>query len=165
VLSEVSPPTALSPFAAAAITGGNPYITTLQCWKYTMPAFLVPFVFVIDPLGVGLLLHLPEGQTWVDVIEITLTVAAGIIAFAFALQRWMIRRSTGLETGLFWAAGLLLVFPAVVEAVLAPLLGLELTASIPGLGIAWSVPLGLGLGAAAVVLQVLRGRQDQPATA
>src|SRR6185295_14992129 len=35
VLSEVSPPTALSPFAAAAITGGDPYKTTLQCWKYT----------------------------------------------------------------------------------------------------------------------------------
>ena len=51
VLSEVSPPTALSPFAAAAITGGNPYMTTLQSWKYTMPAFLVPFVFVLDPAG------------------------------------------------------------------------------------------------------------------
>ena len=33
VLSEVSPPTALSPFAAAAITGGDPYKTTLQSWK------------------------------------------------------------------------------------------------------------------------------------
>ena len=37
VLSEVSPPTALSPFAAAAITGGDPYKTTLQSWKYTLP--------------------------------------------------------------------------------------------------------------------------------
>ncbi len=36
VLSEVSPPTALSPFAAAAITGGDPYKTTLQSWKYTL---------------------------------------------------------------------------------------------------------------------------------
>src|SRR5204862_7896747 len=43
VLSEVSPPTALSPFAAAAITGGDPYRTTLQSWKYTLPAFLLPF--------------------------------------------------------------------------------------------------------------------------
>src|SRR3546814_16347083 len=33
VLSEVSPPTALSPFAASAITGGDPYKTPLQCWK------------------------------------------------------------------------------------------------------------------------------------
>jgi TRAP-type uncharacterized transport system fused permease subunit len=53
VLSEVSPPTALSPFAAAAITGGDPYKTTLQCWKYTAPAFLVPFMFVLDPSGTG----------------------------------------------------------------------------------------------------------------
>src|SRR6476469_8550464 len=51
VLSEVSPPTALSPFAAAAITGGDPYKTTMQAWKYTLPAFLVPFCFVLDPQG------------------------------------------------------------------------------------------------------------------
>src|SRR4249920_1467838 len=56
VLSEVSPPTALSPFAAAAITGGDPYKTTMQAWKYTLPAFLVPFAFIVDPSGTGLLL-------------------------------------------------------------------------------------------------------------
>ena len=59
LLSEVSPPTALSPFAAAAITGGDPYRTTMQAWKYTMPAFVVPFFFVLDPMGVGVLLKLP----------------------------------------------------------------------------------------------------------
>ena len=62
VLSEVSPPTALSPFAAAAITGGDPYKTTLQAWKYTLPAFLVPFVFVLDPQGLGLLMKIPPGR-------------------------------------------------------------------------------------------------------
>ena len=40
----------------AAITGGDPYKTTLQAWKYTMPAFLVPFMFVLDDAGRGLLL-------------------------------------------------------------------------------------------------------------
>ena len=67
VLSEVSPPTALSPFAAAAITGGDPYRTTLQSWKYTLPAFVVPFVFVLDPAGVGLLLKTPPDGSWVRV--------------------------------------------------------------------------------------------------
>ncbi len=62
VLSEVSPPTALSPFAAAAITGGDPYLTTMQAWKYTLPAFLVPFVFILDPEGVGLLMKIPHGR-------------------------------------------------------------------------------------------------------
>ncbi len=37
VLSDVSPPTALSPFAAAAITGGNPFRTMMRTWKYCLP--------------------------------------------------------------------------------------------------------------------------------
>ena len=57
VLSEVSPPTALSPFAAAAITGANPFRTMMLTWKYTLPAFLVPFVFTLSPEGLGVLLQ------------------------------------------------------------------------------------------------------------
>src|SRR5258708_5465023 len=43
LLSEVSPPTALSPFAAAAITGGGPYRPTMQAWESTKPPLLLPF--------------------------------------------------------------------------------------------------------------------------
>ena len=57
VLSEVSPPTALSPFAAAALTGGNPFRTMMVTWKYTLPAFLVPFVFTLRSEGMGILLQ------------------------------------------------------------------------------------------------------------
>ena len=78
VLSEVSPPTALSPFAAAAITGGDPYITTMQAWKYTLPAFLVPFVFVLDPLGIGLLMKIPKDGSVYDIIWITAVTGAGL---------------------------------------------------------------------------------------
>src|SRR5665811_802678 len=84
VLSEVSPPTALSPFAAAAITGGDPYKTTMQCWKYTVPAFLVPFMFVLDPSGQGLLLmgsfkNLGNAP-WLQIAEVSITAAIGIAA-------------------------------------------------------------------------------------
>ncbi len=95
VLSEVSPPTALSPFAAAAITGGNPYVTTLQSWKYTMPAFLVPFVFVLDPQGIGLLLKVPQGGSWLDIVEIFLETGAGIAMLAFAAQGWFLKQEHG----------------------------------------------------------------------
>src|SRR4249919_464107 len=78
VLSEVSPPTALSPFAAAAITGGDPYRTTMQSWKYTLPAFVVPFVFVLDPLGVGILLAIPKGGTWWDIVWVTLLASIAL---------------------------------------------------------------------------------------
>lgn len=116
VLSEVSPPTALSPFAAAAITGGDPYLTTLQSWKYTLPAFLVPFVFVMDPQGIGLLLSIPKGGSWVDIVLIALKTAIGLAALAGAAQGWALRRTTGAERALLALAGLLLVFPSLIEA-------------------------------------------------
>jgi TRAP-type uncharacterized transport system fused permease subunit len=118
VLSEVSPPTALSPFAAAAITGGSPYLTTMQAWKYTMPAFLVPFVFVCDPLGVGLLLQVPKGGSWVDIVVVTLETLAGIAILAFAFQGRFLKKSTVLETVLFTLGGMLLVFPELIGAIM-----------------------------------------------
>jgi TRAP transporter 4TM/12TM fusion protein len=115
VLSEVSPPTALSPFAAAAITGGDPYRTTLQSWKYTMPAFLVPFMFVLDPSGLGLLLTgsiKTLGQAdWGSIALVTGTAALGIAALAGGVQGWALRRTNLIEQAMLIAAGLALVYP------------------------------------------------------
>ena len=107
VLSEVSPPTALSPFAAAAITGGNPYRTTMQSWKYTLPAFVVPFMFVLDSAGLGLLLK----GSWQDIALSSLTAMIGIAALAAGAQNWALKRCNPVERWLFIAAGLLLVYP------------------------------------------------------
>jgi TRAP transporter 4TM/12TM fusion protein len=116
VLSEVSPPTALSPFAAAAITGGDPYKTTLQCWKYTVPAFLVPFMFVLDPAGQGLLLM---GSTkalakadWFSIAEVAFTCAVGIAALAAGFQGWALRRTHPVERWMLIVAGIALAYPA-----------------------------------------------------
>jgi TRAP transporter 4TM/12TM fusion protein len=126
VLSEVSPPTALSPFAAAAITGGDPYKTTLQAWKYTIPAFLVPFVFVLDPEGIGLLLKIPPGGSWIDIVIITGKAALGLAALAAAAQGWALRRTTAAERLLLLLAGLLLVFPSLIEAFMEAIVGRDI---------------------------------------
>jgi TRAP transporter 4TM/12TM fusion protein len=115
VLSEVSPPTALSPFAAAAITGGDPYKTTLQSWKYTMPAFLVPFVFVLDPAGLGLLLMGSfkglASASVVDIAVVCVTAMFGIAALAAGVQGWLFGKTTSPERWMLIAAGLALVYP------------------------------------------------------
>jgi TRAP transporter 4TM/12TM fusion protein len=122
VLSEVSPPTALSPFAAAAITGGDPYKTTLQCWKYTVPAFLVPFMFVLDPSGLGLLLmgstKALAAANWWAIAEVTLTAAVGIAALAAGFQGWALVRTNTFERILFIVAGFALVYPSAVADVI-----------------------------------------------
>ena len=154
VLSEVSPPTALSPFAAAAITGGDPYRTTLQSWKYTLPAFLVPFVFVLDPQGIGLLMEIPKGGSALDIVWITLKTALGLLALAAAAQNWALRRNTPVEGALFLCAGLLLVFPSLLEA---------LAETITGRDIAYTATLGLVIGAGVVVWQALKPAARAPA--
>jgi TRAP transporter 4TM/12TM fusion protein len=115
VLSEVSPPTALSPFAAAAITGGDPYRTTLQCWKYTTPAFLVPFMFVLDPSGQGLLLtgsfKTLAGADWGSIALVTFTAAVGIMALAGAFQGHLFKRAPAWERLMLLVAGVALVYP------------------------------------------------------
>ncbi|HTP98818.1 MAG TPA: TRAP transporter fused permease subunit [Casimicrobiaceae bacterium] len=112
VLSEVSPPTALSPFAAAAITGGNPYRTTMQAWKYTLPAFVVPFVFVLDPAGIALLLRVPPDASWLQVGWISLTAVVGIAALAAGVQKWLLRACNEIERWILVMSGLLLIYPA-----------------------------------------------------
>jgi TRAP transporter 4TM/12TM fusion protein len=161
VLSEVSPPTALSPFAAAAITGGSPYRTTLQSWKYTMPAFLVPFVFVLDPQGVGLLLKIPKDGGWFDIVEISVESAAGIAMLAFAAQGYLFKKNTVLETVLFAIAGLFLVFPAVLSPTINFFTGLRIEGFVPGLSgmglrIGFNVLLGLIFLVAGIVIQRAR---------
>ena len=115
VLSEVSPPTALSPFAAAAITGAGPYRTTLQAWKYTLPAFLLPFVFVADPEGVGLLLNFEGTMTWLDVVWQFMLAAGGLALLAAAAQGYAMRMLRGWERMGFTLAGLLMIFPALIQ--------------------------------------------------
>ncbi|MFI6394320.1 TRAP transporter permease [Nonomuraea sp. NPDC050547] len=102
VLSEVSPPTALSAVAAAAITGGNSYRTMMMTWRYTLPAFLVPFAFVLTPNGQALLAQGPIGTI------LALTAVSGVAVLALAM-------ATGGFTG--WperviaaVAGILLLF-------------------------------------------------------
>lgn len=154
VLSEVSPPTALSPFAAAAITGGDPYKTTLQAWKYTLPAFLVPFVFVLDPQGVGLLLNMPKGGSWVDIAEVTIKAALGLAALAAAAQGWALRRTTADERILLTLAGLLLVFPSLIEALMEAVIGRD---------ISYTATFGIVIAAIVLIKQRMLPAPPKPA--
>ena len=108
VLSEVSPPTALSPFAAAAITGGNPFKTMMLTWKYTLPAFLVPFAFTLSPEGLGVLLQAPLA----DIASTVLTAAVGVVALAMGLGGWLRQEATMPERILAVVGGLLLFYAA-----------------------------------------------------
>jgi TRAP-type uncharacterized transport system fused permease subunit len=101
----VSPPTALAPFAASAITGGNPFKTMMVTWKYTLPAFIVPFMFTLDTHDGTALLGL--GPT-TDVVLATITGCLAIVALVGGVGGWIVRPASWLERmTLMFAAGFL----------------------------------------------------------
>lgn len=118
VLSEVSPPTALSAFAAAAITGGNGFKTMMLTCRYTLPAFLVPFAFVLAPKGEGLLL---QGGLETIAFAVVVSIIA-VIALGLALEGW-------LKGEISWPAR------AIIGAAALLLLWLEPTVTLVGLAV------------------------------
>jgi TRAP transporter 4TM/12TM fusion protein len=129
VLSEVSPPTALAPFAAAAITGGRPFPTMMLTWKYTLPAFVFPFAFTLSAQGMGLLMQ----GTIADIALSTGTAVIGICALAAGLGGWIRGQANLIERALATSGGLLLFYAGT-----------------------WSDAAGLVLFAAAVVFHLVR---------
>ncbi|MGI5399204.1 TRAP transporter permease [Streptomyces sp. CA-135486] len=106
VLSEVTPPTALAAAASAAITGGNPMRTMVATWKYSLPAFLVPFAFVLTDngsqlLGTGSL----SGVVWTTAVS-----ALAVAALAAATGGWLLGPAGRVERALCAVAALCLLY-------------------------------------------------------
>jgi TRAP transporter 4TM/12TM fusion protein len=106
VLSEVSPPTALSPFAASAITGGKPIKTMWLTWRYSLPAFLVPFVFILAPAGEGILLARADVPTILLAIVVSVLAVSALAAVTGA---WVLGPATWPERALFAVGALALL--------------------------------------------------------
>jgi TRAP-type uncharacterized transport system fused permease subunit len=105
-------------------------------WKYTLPAFLVPFVFTQSAQGMGILLQAP----WTDVLAATLTAAVGIGALAMGLGGWLRGAATLPERIGATVAGLLMVYAS------------------PGTDL-----LGIGLFGLVAMMHLLRFRRAAPA--
>jgi TRAP transporter 4TM/12TM fusion protein len=132
VLSEVSPPTALSPFAAAAITGASPVPTMMLTWKYTLPAFVFPFAFTLSPQGMGLLMQGPIR----DILMASGTALLGILALGAGLGGWIRTEATPVERTLATVGGLLLFY----ASALTDVAGLVLFGLATALNVGRSVP-------------------------
>jgi len=106
--ANVTPPVSLASFAGAGVAGANPMRTAFTSWKLAKGLYIIPLVMAYRPLlGLGKdyeLLHWPVIST----MAITLL---GLIAFASALERYLFRRATWLETIIFWLAAAGLLWP------------------------------------------------------
>lgn len=109
VLSEVSPPVGLSPSAAAAVTGGNPFGAMMQAWKYSLPAFLVPFLFSATPTGANLLII---GATLPGFVVATVTSTAALFLLSIGIVGYLYGAiSTPVRAVLIIVACIMVLYP------------------------------------------------------
>jgi TRAP transporter 4TM/12TM fusion protein len=115
VLADVSPPTALAPFAASAITGGRPFPTMMQAWKYTLPAFVVPIMFCLTPEGLQLLMLTPDAKwpasfgDWWGIAETTLTSCLALVGLCTGITGYARAHANAIERVLCLVGGILLI--------------------------------------------------------
>jgi TRAP transporter 4TM/12TM fusion protein len=122
VTSDLTPPTCLSPFAAAAIAGSPPMATAWQAMRLGAVLFIVPFMFVYSP---ALLMIGP----WSQILLAVASAALGVVCLAAGLQGWLRCRATVIDRALLLGAAFLFVVPRPT----ANLAGLVLLAATYGL--------------------------------
>ena len=131
IVADLTPPVALAAYAGAAIAGANPMKTALQATKLAIGAFIVPYVFALNPA------MLFVDTTAGEVILIVITSLIGIFGVSAGLEGFVFRNASWWERILSVAGGILLIYPGIVTDV-----------------------IGLALVGLVIVIQFLEKRHD-----
>jgi TRAP-type uncharacterized transport system fused permease subunit len=108
IVADLTPPVALAAYAGAAIAGANPMKTALQSTKLAIGAFIVPYIFALNPAMLFI------DTTAGEVILICITSIIGIFGVSSALEGFLLHHMKWYERILSIAGGLLLIYPGIV---------------------------------------------------
>ncbi len=112
IVADLTPPVALAAYAGAAIAQANPMKTAITSTKLAIGAFIVPYVFALNPAM--LFINTNAGE----VVLICITSLVGIFAVSAALQGYLLDRMPWYQRGLSLVGGLLLIYPGIVTDVI-----------------------------------------------
>lgn len=136
IVADLTPPVALAAYAGAAIAQANPMKTAFTATKLAIGAFIVPYVFALNPA----MLFIDTNGVW-EVILICITSFAGIFGVSAALEGYFLCNMSWYERIISAAGGLLLIYPGVTTDV-----------------------IGLGLVAVALVIQFIKKKSHKKAS-
>ncbi|WP_200410964.1 TRAP transporter permease [Virgibacillus salexigens] len=105
IVADITPPVALAAFAATGISGGEPIRTGVNAAKLAIAAFIIPYMFVLQPQLLMIDTNLLE-ISWILITAIAgmIAIGAGLIGFWYLKLNWVGRI-------LSVAIGLLLIYP------------------------------------------------------
>ena len=123
IVADLTPPVALAAYAGAAIAQSNPMKTALTATKLAIAAFIVPYVFALNPAMLFV-----DTTVW-EVVLICITSFVGIFAISASLEGYLLTSMPWYQRILAAAGGLMLIYPGIVT----DSIGLVLVAAVAAL--------------------------------
>ena len=108
IVADLTPPVALAAYAGAAIAQANPMKTALTATKLAIGAFIVPYVFALNPAMLFV-----DTTVW-EVITISITSFVGIFAVSASLEGYLMHHMPWYLRILSLLGGLMLIYPGAV---------------------------------------------------
>ena len=105
IVADLTPPVALAAYAGAAIAHANPMKTAFTATKLAIGAFIVPYVFALNPAMLFI------DTTIGEVVLICITSLVGIYGVSAALEGFLFRSMRWYERIACAVGGLLLIYP------------------------------------------------------
>jgi TRAP transporter 4TM/12TM fusion protein len=109
ILADTTPPVGLGAYVAAGIARAGPIRTAVEGFKFSITAFIIPFMFVYNPV----LILLGE----IRILELGWVVISGLIgvyALSVMKEGWWRTRANVIERVLMTLAAILLIQPSVL---------------------------------------------------
>lgn len=122
IISNVTPPVALAAYAAAGVARCNPTRTGVFAFKLSLSGFILPFMFVYNPV------LLMQGGA-LEIIQSLITALLGIYSLSAALEKFVFKWNINqAERLVLLASALLLIIPGTITDLIgfAVLLGIFL---------------------------------------
>ena len=120
IVADLTPPVALAAYAGAAIAQANPMKTAFTATKLAIGAFIVPYVFALNPAMLFI-----DTTVW-EVVLICITSLIGIFGVSAALEGYFLKGMPWYERIVSAVGGLLLIYPGLVTDII----GLALVGTI-----------------------------------
>lgn len=112
IVADLTPPVALAAYAGAAIAQANPMKTAITSTKLAIGAFIVPYIFALNPAM--LFINTNAGE----VILICITSVIGMFGVSSALEGYFLHNMRWYERAAAAIGGLLLIYPGIVTDII-----------------------------------------------
>src|SRR5699024_10952291 len=105
IVADITPPVALAAFVSTGISGGSPIQTGVNASKLAIAAFIIPYMFVLQPA------LLMIDTNFFEIVLILITAIAGMIAIGAAMIGYWYVKLNWLGRLLSLVGGVALIYP------------------------------------------------------